>query len=113
MMFRPELAALVMAGRKTVTRRVANDNPRSPWYRGSCALTVGKDYSICPGRGKHQIGRAIATSVDLQTLGHLSDVEARAEGFPDAAAFEAAFAAINGSYDPDVQVWRIGLLVVR
>lgn len=37
-MFRPELAARVMDGTKTVTRRLCSDNPRSPWWREQCAL---------------------------------------------------------------------------
>lgn len=107
--FRPALAAAVMAGTKTVTRRVVSDNPRSPWYRGACALVVGRDYAVQPGRGVPAIGRAVVTSVDRQRLGYLSDAEARAEGFADAAAFEETFAALHGTYDPDVKVWRVGL----
>jgi len=38
--FRPDPAAKVMAGEKTVTRRLVSVNPRSP---------------CCPGRGKHAI----------------------------------------------------------
>lgn len=109
MMFRPHLADLVMAGEKTVTRRVCSDNPNSPWFRDRCALNVDQDYAIQPGRGKPAIGRAVVTSVQRQRLGHLSDEEARAEGFADSVEFEEVFAAINGVYDPDVEVWRIGL----
>jgi hypothetical protein len=31
--FQRELAEKVMAGEKTVTRRLVSDNPRSPWWR--------------------------------------------------------------------------------
>lgn len=107
MNFRPELAAKVMAGEKTVTRRLVSDNPRSPWWTGGCKLTLGKDYAVCPGRGKSALGRVTVRSKYRERLGHLSDHEARLEGFPSAQAFEDAFTAINGSYDPDAIVWRI------
>lgn len=108
-MFRPELAAAVMAGEKTVTRRLCNDNPRSPWWREACRFQPGRDYAVQPGRGKTAIGRAVVVSVERQTLGHIDDAEARREGFPNREAFEATFAAINGSYDPTVEVWRVEL----
>lgn len=111
MNFQPELAEKVMRGEKTVTRRLASDNPRSPWWRGGCSLVVGRDYAVCPGRGKHAIGRVVVTSVLRMRLGHLPESEARREGFASAAEFEAAFAEINGFYDPDAVVWRVGFEV--
>ncbi|MGE4425033.1 MAG: ASCH domain-containing protein [Solirubrobacteraceae bacterium] len=111
MMFRPELAAAVMAGEKTVTRRACTDNPRSPWWRCCCSLSVGQSVAIQPGRGKHAIGRATVVSVKRQRLGHLTPAEARAEGFATPEAFEETFTAINGAYDPNLEVWRIGLAV--
>lgn len=114
MTFRPELAAAVMDGRKTVTRRVASPNPRSPWYVGACSLVVGRDYAVQPGRGKGAIGRARIVSTRLERLGYLSDDEARAEGFENAYQFERTFARLNGgSYDPRVDVWRVELEAVR
>jgi len=110
-MFRPELAAQVMAGEKTVTRRACSDNPRSPWYREYCGIRVGQSVAIQPGRGKPAIGRATVTSLDRERLGHLSPEEAAAEGFPTVAAFRETFEALNGTYDPDLVVWRIGLKV--
>lgn len=97
-----------MEGRKTVTRRLASDNPRSPWWVGGCSLVVGRDYAVCPGRGKHAVGRVRVTGVRLfGEIGRLDDDEARREGFRDAAGFEAGFAEINGSYDPHACVWRV------
>lgn len=108
MNFRPELAHLVMEGRKTVTRRLVSDNPRSPWYRDKCAYRVGQEVAVCPGRGKYAIGRVRITSVDRVTL-NVDNREARREGFANGADFRLAWAAINGTYDPDALVWRIGL----
>ena len=111
MIFRPELAAKVMAGEKTVTRRLVSDNPRSPWFTDTCGYRVGQRVAICPGRGKHAIGHAEVTSVERRHLGFLDGCEAWREGFRSAREFEAAWAEINGSCDPDVFVWRIGLRV--
>lgn len=107
MNFRPELAEKVMAGEKTVTRRLVSGNPRSPWYIERCGLKVGQDYAVCPGRGKDAIGRVTIVHLLRGPLGWLSDGEAREEGFPDAMSFAEAWGEINGSYRPDELVWRV------
>lgn len=112
MNFRPELAAAIMDGRKTVTRRLMSTNPRSPWWRERCGLVVGRDYAVCPGRGKNAVGRVLVQSVNAMSLGHLTDAEARAEGFTNSIEFEKAWEQINGSYDPFVDVWRIAFVLV-
>lgn len=109
MNFRPELAAKVIANEKTVTRRLVSDNPRSPWWREKCAYRVGQEVAICPGRGKHAIGRATIVSVDLMRLGIPSIAESRREGFGLPDEFMDAWTAINGSYNRNAVVWRIGL----
>lgn len=114
MNFKPELAAAVMAGEKTVTRRLVSDNPRSPWWREKCAYRVGQMVAICPGRGKVQIGRVRIVSVGRMRLGSVDDREATREGFGNLAEFprhefREAWTAINGAYDEDAIVWRIGL----
>lgn len=107
MNFRPELAAAVMAGRKTVTRRLVSDNPRSPWWHGSCSLRPGRSYAVCPGRGKNAIGRIVVIAVQLERLCWLTDEEARREGFRNRHEFAAAWVAINGNYDPQALIWRV------
>jgi hypothetical protein len=79
--FQPELAAKVMAGEKTVTRRLVSDNPRSPWWRERCSLKVNHTYAVCPGRGKHAIGRVRIVSVRQERLGWLGADEELREGF--------------------------------
>jgi hypothetical protein len=106
MNFRPELAAAVMAGEKTVTRRLMNGNSRSPWGP-DCRLRPGRDYAVCPGRGKVAIGRVRVKSVDLMQLGILGIREAEREGFDTVWEFEQAWENINGSYDPQAWVWRV------
>lgn len=111
MNFKPELAEAVMAGRKTVTRRLVSDSPTSHYYRERCLYRPnggpGGSYSVCPGRGRDAIGRVVVTSVTLERLGHPDADEARREGFRSALEFKEAFAGINGRYDPDAEVWRI------
>ena len=109
MIFRPELAAMVMAGEKTVTRRLISNNPRSPWFVDGCGYRIGQRIAICPGRGKHAIGHVTITDVARVPLGDLPPAEAHAEGFDSPEQFTAAWHAINGSYSRTAHVWRIGL----
>jgi hypothetical protein len=109
MNFLPHLAQLVMAGKKTVTRRIASSNPRSVWSTAGCKLRVGRDYAVCPGRGKPAIGRARVLDLALMPLGRLSPGEARREGFDSVTAFETAFTRIHGCYNPQTLVWRVQL----
>jgi hypothetical protein len=105
--FKPELAAKVMAGEKTVTRRLTSTNERSPWFVGRCSLKVGADYAVCPGRGKNAIGRVKVTEVWQERLSWLTPHEVTCEGFASIFAFEEAWKAINGRYDPNALVWRV------
>lgn len=107
MNFRPELAEKVMAGKKTVTRRLVSDNQRSPWFHERCALVEGRTYAVCPGRGKNAIGRVRIIAVMSEPLGQVDDREARLEGFSNWEQFHVAWSVINGSYDPDAIVWRV------
>jgi hypothetical protein len=101
MIFRPELAAKVIAGEKTATRRRMNDNPRSPWWSKGTSYTRGQEFAVQPGRGKASVGKARITRVDREPLRSLTPLDARREGFPTRAAFVEAWKAINGSWDPD------------
>lgn len=112
MIFRPELAAKVMAGEKTVTRRLVSDNPRSPWWRERCAFPPGKLFAVCPGRSKPNIGHGRVVSLRKERLGDiingaLSHVEARREGFEDFYAFRDGWEKINGRWDGSALVWRV------
>jgi hypothetical protein len=107
MNFQPYLAEKVMRGEKTVTRRLVSDNPRSPWSRERCGLREGREYAVCPGRGKHAIGRVRIVSIRQERLGRLDTADARREGFAGGTEFVAAFEAINGSADPEARVWRV------
>lgn len=112
MNFQPELAAKVMAGEKTVTRRLCSTNPRSPWWRGACALKVGRDYAVCPGRGKPAIGRVRVLRAELEHLGQVTTLDAKREGFHGRGEFRRAWEQINGSWSDVLLVWRIEFEVV-
>lgn len=106
MIFHPDLAKKVLAGEKTVTRRLVSDNPRSPWFSTRC-VRVGRDYAVCPGRGKEGIGRVRIIDVRQAVLGDVDATEARKEGFRSREAFVEAWTAINGCFDPYAAVWRV------
>lgn len=107
MNFKPELAAKVLAGVKTQTRRAVSINERSPWYVFGCRVTPGKDYAVCPGRGKHAIGRVMVTAVRKERLALISDADAIAEGFSGRDEFFDAWTAINGKPPHGLFVWAI------
>ncbi len=107
MNFRPDLAAKVMTGEKTVTRRRCSDNPRSPWWRVDCSLQSDRTYAVCPGRGKPAIGRVKVILVTAVRIGDIDDAEAVREGFAHRGKFIEAWEVINGQYDPDEIVWRV------
>lgn len=132
MIFEAGLAELVMAGRKTETRRLCTENPRSPWYSVKCAMVPGKVVKVNPGRGVANIGEIRIVGVEKERLGDtfatneageyvtpvdsmralLAYLAARAEGFEDAAEFVREWARINGSWNPDALVWVVKFRVV-
>lgn len=107
MIFRPDLAALVLCGEKSVTRRAVSPNPRSPWFHRECRIAVGREYAVQAGRGKARVGTIRATSVRRGRLGFLTNAEARREGFPRSEAFWLAWRSLHGTYDAGEIVWRI------
>lgn len=114
MNFKPDLAMKVMRGEKTVTRRMPSDNPRSPWYSGDCALHVGRDYAVCPGRGKKAIGRIRIIDVRLEELGRImEDGEAQREGFGHPREFADVWTAMHNGICFGDLVWRVQFEVVR
>jgi hypothetical protein len=107
MMFKAELARLVLAGEKTVTRRLAKDNPRSPWWLERCRYRAGSRLPVACSYSAPPLGWIDVVSVERMRLGRLDADEARREGFTTVEEFEAAWTRINGSYDEDMLVWRV------
>jgi hypothetical protein len=113
MIFKPELAAKVMAGEKTVTRRLCSANARSPWWRERTIYVEGKVFTVNPGRGVNNIGRAcVVSSRREDRVDSMNRAEARREGFPSVEQFAVAFAEINGCYPLFKCVWRIEFEVI-
>lgn len=118
MIFKPELVALVLKGKKTATRRIANG-------RDACRYRVGRDYAVQPGRGKPQVARITITDVERQALRQLTFDDAIAEGFRTRAEFARYWMRLHElGYEPsgatadqlldhwierhgDTQVWAI------
>lgn len=119
MNFRPEMVAAIRRG-KCETRRVANDNPNSPWYRGGCAYREtrlderpAKTYAICPGRGKKAVGRLRLTAEpELSVVRNVTEAGARNEGFESRDAFLDYFLKLNRGVDLYTEVWRVPFAVV-
>lgn len=115
--FRPELADLVLAGGKTVTRRVVvPDNPRSPWHPDMAPRLAGRRRAVIPGRGKPGVGWVTIASVQLEQpfapASLIFDVddhaEAKREGFVNSSAFRRVWAELHGSLQPIAAgVWRV------
>lgn len=109
MIFHRELAEKVMSGEKTVTRRQVSVNPRSPWWRERCAYTVGKVFTVNPGRGVKRIGEARVVACDRIALGYPKHDEARREGFESVTQLMLGFMLLNRwkAWKPEAEVWRI------
>lgn len=95
MIFHPDLIKKVLRGEKTVTRRLAHLN-----YR----LGVT---SVQPGRGKRHVGHIKILLIWQESLGALSEAEARLEGFDSAGEFVRRWFEIHGRYDSDEPIQRI------
>ena len=105
MIFSPELLPLVLAGRKTVTRRR---------YRAGrdCGYREVHTYAVQPGRGKAALARVRVCSVRLISVGEIDKADADAEGFASPAAFwewwEGHYGDIRGQ-----RCWRIEFELVE
>lgn len=109
MIFSPRLAHLVMAGKKTSTRRIAQPGEER------CRYVVGRSYAIQPGRGRSAIGRLRVTAVRQEALGELTFKDALAEGFKTRDDFWAYWCDLHGVQAPNLDqlVWVIGFEVDR
>lgn len=119
MIFRPELAEAILRFEKTATRRRLSDNPRSPWYREKCGYKVGQVFTINPGRGVANVGRAKVRKVYKQALGDMTVLDAEKEGFRDREGhgarywFVVAWREINKHCMVLEQVWVIEFDLAR
>jgi hypothetical protein len=114
MIFRSELARLILRGEKTATRRaVVFDNPRAMWrIEQPWRYPVGKVFAVQPGRGADRVADARVTHRTLALLGHVLPRDARREGFGTRDEFVAAWRAINGAWRPYEKVHVVEFEVV-
>jgi hypothetical protein len=80
--FQPEFAELVLAGRKTQTRRRFKS-----WDSESCRYKVGRTYAVQDGRGRPALGRILILSVAPVRVEDLDGEDAIGEGFGSQAEF--------------------------
>jgi hypothetical protein len=92
-LFKRHLLQLVLQGRKTQTRRIHR-------YE----LTPGRIYPVKASYCEWPRGHIRITQKWKQRLGDISEPEARAEGFTSIEDFQRAWAAIYGSWNPDLVV---------
>lgn len=117
MIFAPDLAEKVLAGRKTVTRRPrTGSNPSGlpgGWVDIPCRYKPGHTYAVQPGRGKKAIGRIRVLSVRPEWMTDLTEDEIRREGFASQDEFVAKWLAIYGRGSWLDIVWRIEFELVN
>jgi hypothetical protein len=93
------MAKLVLAGKKTQTRRL------------SCRYVAGRKYAIQPGRGRKAIGELTVVRVDEDMrLGDLTLRDARREGFRTTDEFRAYWTQLHGRFDPETRVYVVTFL---
>lgn len=102
MLFTPENAQKVMAGEKRETRRIVKDNEflgldkdeqaiqtvyRTKDGRAHVKWQVGRTYAVCPGRGKHAVGRIKIVRLSQENLQSIWGDDLIAEGLGDIPEF--------------------------
>ncbi len=93
------MAKLILAGKKTQTRRLA------------CRYVPGRVYAIQPGRGRKSVGQLTVTDVrEDERLGDLALRDARREGFRTTDEFRAYWTELHGSYNPETRVFVVSFV---
>lgn len=89
MIFKPELAAKVLSGEKTMTRR-----------KLPCRYKAGRWYKVQPGRGKFHVCHVFITKVREERLGDITYADARREGFESSTKFFVYWLKLVGEMRP-------------
>lgn len=104
MIFTLENATLILAGRKTETRRLRHPVEPLPldgekvitlWRNGRIRWQAGWSYAVCPGRGKPAVGRIHLREIEHQYLHQIDEAGAQAEGCADRAAFAVLWDSLH------------------
>ena len=105
LLFKPEHVQPILDGRKTQTRRL--------WPHGQ-RVKVGAIHQ-CRTRmldAESCFARIAIKQVQHEPLGWITNLDAWAEGYDDAAAYMEAFERINGAADPDQMVYVVSFDLV-
>jgi len=99
MLFKDYLIEQILAGKKTATRRL--------W--GKPMVKVGNTYACKKSYYEKRVNCPIirVTKLHLQELRHMTEADAKAEGFKDLKEFRKAWLAINEYYNPQEPVWVV------
>lgn len=103
MIFRTELAKLIVQQRKSQTRRVVTST--------TCRYEIGKSYAVQPGRGKPAICRITITDIRQERLGQITLRDAKREGFVTTQEFFDYWAELYGGVDREQRVWVISFVI--
>lgn len=104
MIFAPEMVKLILADRKTQTRRIVKPDEKACRYR------IGHAYAIQPGRARPGIERLTITEVRQEKLGDISLPDAKREGFRTRSDFFDYWQRLHGVLHLERQVWVISFV---
>lgn len=100
MIFSPDLAAKVLDGSKTQTRR--RDKVDGPFR-----YKTGRDYAVQERRGGKALGRILVNAVWREYVQDISEEDARAEGFASRNGFLNRWHNMYGGLANHEVVWCI------
>jgi len=102
MIFSPQLAAKVLSGEKTVTRRrLVHRDGRPSRYK------VSGVYAVQPGRGKPHVGHIQVWNILIEPLNAITNDDIRLEGFAKWVDFMDYWVALYHIWNPYEEVARI------
>jgi hypothetical protein len=93
--FHPDLAAKVLDGTKTQTRRPLKFG-LDLRYPLPCRYVAGRTYAVQTGRGQKAIGRLLVLDVRSEKVVSITRADARAEGFGSPAEFWRRWVTMYG-----------------
>ena len=98
MIFDVYCVSQILAGNKTVTRRMSN---------GRRPAVPGHIHKLKIDRTNKTYGSILINSCDIVRLGDLTNEEAIREGFNDKEHYMRYFHYLNGDVDDDELIWRV------
>lgn len=105
MIFSSEMAKLILAGRKSQTRRVVKDSELQ------CRYVPGRSYALQGKRWKADQPRITVLEVRPEQLGQISLRDVRREGFRTTEEFKAYWVKLHKRFDSEQLVWVISFVL--